>query len=406
MTLEFNQIIDQVYKMGSMLEQLDFDLHERLALALEWFYAATDLDFIRERVNLTRRPDVSGYRGAAPLDTAYQEVICQTFPPPPAPQAATLIAADGSQIYPDDQAPAHYYLINIGLFVYHHGADQLPDQYTIPQLYYHKAHVHDQHGRVISNRTVDARRTVMEMKRLGELAWALRGNGRPLIALYDNRLLFGIGSDVIDSETIFRDYRAALVHLHDSGAALAGYVDPPRSRVLMLLLHLLSLTEEQVRHTDLSMSGPLEGLNDVHLFNSVLRVGERSALMVQNSPQNLIFRQWGESYEIAFFYVKVSSGNRTSIARVDVPMWVARDRRTVDALHGLILAQCSMLGRNPYPYALTRADELAYISGKEKHKLDELINIELRKKGLDPGFGPAKLMGKVLARGDQRLHEL
>lgn len=392
--------------MGVMLEQLDFDLHERLALAREWFFGATDLDFIRERVNLTRRPDVSGYRGAAPLDEDYQEVICQIFPPPPVPEVATIIAADGSQIYPDDQAPAHYYLINIGLFVYHHGVDRLPDQYTIPQLFFHKAHVHDKHGRMIGNRTVDARRTVMEMQRLGELSWALRPEAQPLITLYDNRLLFGIGSDITDSDTVMRDYRAALVHLHDSGAKLAGYVDPPRSRVVMLLLHLLNLTEEQVRQTDLSTSGPLEGLTDVHLFNSVLHPGERSALMVQNSPQNLVFRQWGTSYEIAYFYIKVSSGQRTSIARVDMPMWVARDRSAVDALHGLILEQSAMLGRNPYPYALTRADELAYISSKEKGKLDELINIELRKKGLDPGMGPAKLMGKVLARGDQRLHEL
>jgi hypothetical protein len=87
----------------------------------------------------------------------------------------------------------HYYLLNIGLFVYHHGTDRLPDQFSFPQLYYHKAHVHDRGGRVITNRTVDARRTVMEMTELGKLAWDLRGDARPLVALYDNHLLFGVG---------------------------------------------------------------------------------------------------------------------------------------------------------------------------------------------------------------------
>jgi hypothetical protein len=147
LSLEFNKIVDQVYKLGMMVQELDFDLHERLELARERFYATGDLESVQAWINLTRQPEVSGYRGAAPLDGPYAEVICNTFPPPPPPPAATLVAADGSQIYPDEQGPVHYYLVNIGLFVYHHGVDHLPDQFSIPQLYYHKTHVHDRGGR-------------------------------------------------------------------------------------------------------------------------------------------------------------------------------------------------------------------------------------------------------------------
>jgi hypothetical protein len=406
LSLEFNKIVDQVYKLGVMVEQLDFDLTERLHLAQDRFFAADDLDRVRERVLLTRQPDVSGYRGAAPLDPPYHEVICNTYPPPSVPPSATLIAADGSQIYPDEQAPVHYYLLNVGLFVYHHGTDRLPEQYTLPELFYHKTHVHDQNGRVITNRTVDARRTVAEMQNLGKLAWELKGEARPLVTLYDNRLLFGAGSDVTDADTIMREYRSAMIHLHDARALLAGYVDNPRSRLVILLLHLLSLTDDEVRHTDLSSAGDMEGLDDAKLFASILYPGERSAIMVQNSPQNFSYRQMGENYEIAFFYVKVSSGTRTMIARVDIPMWVARDKRAVDDLHALILAQSEMQGRNPYPYALTRADELAHVSGKDKNKLDELIHIELRKKGIDPTRFSAKDFGKELARAPKRYHEM
>ena len=197
-----------------------------------------------------------------------------------------------------------------------------------------------------------------------------------------------------------------MVHLHDSRAALAGYVDKPRSQLVVRLLHLLSLTDDEVRHTDLSGSGDMEGLLDRQLFDSILRPGERSALMVQNSPQNLTYRQMGESFEIAFFYVKVTSGYRSSIARVDIPMWVARDKAAVDELHGLLLAQSQIQGRNPYPYALTRADELAYVSAKDKNRLDDLINVELRKKGIDPTRLSAKSFGKEIARGPQRVHEM
>jgi hypothetical protein len=65
-----------------------------------------------------------------------------------------------------------------------------------------------------------------------------------------------------------------------------------------------------------------------------------------------------------------------------------------------------MQGRNPYPYALTRADELAYVSGRDKSKLDELIKIEARKKGIDPSIFSAKDWGKELARSPKRRFEM
>lgn len=408
MALEFNKVVDQVLKLGRMLDEIDLNTGNRLDIAIERFENAPDLDFIHQRVAMTRRPDVSGYRGAAPLDAPYHEPINQIFPCPPLPSSATIIAADGSQIYPHEQAPMHYFLLNIGLFTYRHGGQNAaPQQESIPQLVFHRDHVHDAGGRLLSNRTVDAQRTAREMDALAAKAWELRGEARPLIALYDNHLLFWANTDVTNSIELMRKYHAGLVRLNDAGAILAGYVDnPTRSRVVIRLLHLLSLTDEEVHTTDLSTSRELEGVRDLELFNTVLQPGERSALMVQNSPRNLKYKQRGVSYEIAFFYLKVSSGYRESIVRVDLPMWVARDKGMLDELHALLVHQSSMQGRNPYPYALTRADELAYVSSKDKLKLDELIGFELRRRGIDPHPFSAKTWGKQLARSDKRSHKV
>ncbi|MGQ9887995.1 MAG: DNA double-strand break repair nuclease NurA [Aggregatilineales bacterium] len=410
MALEFNKIVEQVHKMSHMLDALDFDLGARLAVARERFANPPPLRVIRERVALVQSPQVSGYRGAIPLDGPAYEPFNAIYPAPAPPPSATIIAADGSQIYPNEQMPFHYYLINVGLFVYHHGTSRVPEQLTIPRLAFHKDHVHDARGRVISARTVDARRTVREMQELGRLAWAKRGEARPLIALYDNHLLFGVNADVVGHKAIMRAYMGALVHLHDAGALLAGYVDNPvRSRVVIRLLYLLSLSDDEARRADLSSSGDLEGLKDIHLFNSLLRPGERSAIMVQNSPRNLAYKTGeggGASYEIAFFYLKTSSGYQSSLARVDIPMWVARDKRAVNQLHALLVAQCAMQGRNPYPYALTRADELAVVTGRDKQKLDDMINVELRKRGVEPVRFTAKEWGKALARSPKRKHDM
>ena len=413
MTLEFKELVPQIAKMGAMLEHLDFDLSDRLRLAMERFDASSDLNAVWERIDWVRQSDISGYRGAAPLDLAGAEPINHIGQQPELPDSATIIAADGSQVYPDEQAPVHYYLINLAAFIYHYGTTRTPEQFTDPRLYFHKDHVHDQYGRVIRHRAIDDRRTIAEMHFLAERAWAYRDEARPLVALYDNRLMFQAGSDKSENRSALREYIAALVRLHDAAAIVAGYIDDPRmSKRFIQLLYLMSLRDEEevkARQHVLAQAGDLDGLRDWQLFRMILGPGERSAIMVQNSPRNLEFRQRGENYEIAFFYLNVGNDYQPHVVRVDIPVWVARNPRAVDELHALLLAQCAMQGRNPYPYALTRADELAVVSGRDKQKLDELIKAQIRRSTNLPVDQPdysAKTRGKDLARSEKRRFEI
>ncbi|MBK9125045.1 MAG: DNA double-strand break repair nuclease NurA [Chloroflexi bacterium] len=408
MSIEFNKLLDQVRKMGAMISHLDFDMTDKLALARERLMSADDLDAIRQKIAYVRGPEISGYRGAAPLEGPDAENLNWVYPPPPLPSHATLIASDGSQVYPNEQSPVHYYLLNIGMFVYQHGEDHVPQTITLPMLAYHKDIVHDRNRLLISNRTVDARRTVTEMQQLAQQAWKMHREGArdPLITLFDNQLLFWASADVTDGDKLLTDYWTGMGQLRDADAVLAGYVDnPARSRQVLRLLYLLSLGNEadiKAHEAQLATGGDLEGLRDMHLFDNVLEPGERSAIMVQNSPRNLAYRQKNGSFEVAFFYVKVANGYQTAIARVDIPMWVARERDAVNSLHALILDQCQMQGRTPYPYALARADELALVSGQDRRKLDELIRMELRKQGVEPGSAAPKLQSKRAARSDKR----
>lgn len=399
--------------MGAMLEKLDFDLTEHLTIARERFEAASDLNAVREHIEWVQRSDVSGYRGAAPLNLPNAEPINRRVPEPELPPRALLAAADGSQIYPDEQAPVHYYLLNIGLFAYHHGQDITPEQFTVPTLHYHKTDVHDRYGRLIRNRTVDDRRTVLEMRTLADFAWKRRSADRPLVALYDNRLMYlPGGDDPGGAQELMKDYIGALVHLHDAGAILGGYIDHPfRSRRFMQLLYLLSLETHEdlkIHQGALSRAGDLEGLRDQQFFQAILGDGERSAVMVQSSPQNKEFKDRGENYEIAFFYLKVYNQYQSKVVRVDIPVWVARDPQKVDILHGLLVDQCKLQGRNPYPYAITRADELAWVGNKDRAKLDDMVKAQVRrvKQDLVERTLTAKTRGKELARSIKRYHEM
>lgn len=409
MTLEFNRVVEQVYRMGAMLEKLDFDLSDLLERARLQCVASTDLRAVRERIAWARQSNISGYRGAVPLDGDHAEPINARIPAPPTPERAVLLACDGSQIYPDEQAAVHYYLINIGLFVYYHGITRTPEQISTPELKFHRAHVHDRYGRIVSNRTVDDRRTLKEMLTLARATAERRDSDAPLLALYDNRLMFLPANDADDPHEQLQNFLKAMRQIRDSNAALAGYIDNPhRSKRFIQLLFLLTLNSPQELHDrqrELSRCGEYEGLRDRDFFQMYLREGERSAIMVQNSPQNKEYKDEDPELEVAFFYLKVGNAYAKRVVRVDLPIWVARDRAKVDLVHAFLLEQCRLQGRNPYPYVLTRADELAYVSGKDSAKLQELVNVQVRRvmqRLTTSEATTAKTRGKELARGEKR----
>jgi len=394
MTLEFEKVRSQVERMGRALAARAIDLDARAWEAWDLFQQLDDLGLIRDRVQLARDRDAE-YRGAAPAfhyqtgELMIGEPLNHAVSLPAMPSCATIIAADGSQIYPNQHGAALYYLVNVGVFVYYYGADRLPEQITEPRLHYNDTDLRDQQGQVITNDAVNKRRSVMELQVLAREVWHHRERDCPVVAITDGPLLFWVGKDVPDGHQLEADYMGAIVHLYDAhadmrreadrSASLIGYVDRPTSTFIVSLLHLMSLPDDDVRATRLATNGDFEGVIDRHLLWQLLhdQPGARTALLVQQSPQNKRYREKGDSLEIAFFYLNVGTRSDYQVARVEMPMWVARDPAAVDRVHTLVYDQCQMMWR--YPYALTRADELAVIRAHERSQLEEMIEIELRR---------------------------
>jgi hypothetical protein len=413
LTLEFEKVIPQVERMGRALALRNQDMSERALDAWEFFQQLDDLDAIRDRVRLARERD-AGFRGAAPaFDDETGKIIInepfnRAYPLPTMPERATIIAADGSQVYPNTHAAAVYYLTNVGVFVYHHGTDLLPEQITEPRLHYSDDEVRDHQGQVITNTAVNARRSVIELQVLAREAWHRRDRDCPLVAISDGPLLFWVGKDVPEGRELEADYMGALVHLHDTHAAmnhqykqsasLIGYVDRPSSTFVVNLVYLMSLYEDEVRRPVLEAGNELEGLSDRQLLFNLLRdqPGARSALMVQQSPQNKRYHDKGENLEIAYFYLNIGALHDFQLARIEMPMWVARDPHAVDRVHALVYEQCRMMWH--YPYALTRADELAVIRAHERSQLEELIEVEMRRNAQTVEHSE-KLESKVVRHG-------
>jgi hypothetical protein len=405
MALEFEKLVPQVALMGRAVAGRASTVAEQTQAAGEVLMEMNDLDAIWDRIMLARDKD-AGFRGAAPMQGVFAEPINVSIPLPPAPDYANILASDGSQIFPDPHGAALYWLTNIAVFIYPHGSgvDTLPEYVTEPQLFYDDHDVRDTEGRIVPNAAISARRSVSEMQMLARETFLRRKAARPLLGLYDGPLLglFG-GKDVTNGEQLKRDYHEAFSIMADLGAILAGYVDRPKSTFLVNTIYLMTLGEDEVTRARLQTAGPLEGLSDRDLYQHILGPGERSGLMIQQSPTNKEYKEFSPDHEIVFFYLNVASPNQEPyLARVEVPMYVAQRKEMVSALQALIYSQCQIIDR--FPYALTRADEIAVVPGHEKRALDELIAIELLKNKQRIELSQ-KLNTKGMARHGREQHQ-
>jgi hypothetical protein len=264
--------------------------------------------------------------------------------------------------------------------------------------------VREQDGRLIATAAINARRAVYEMQVLARETMRCRDLPRPLVAMYDGPLLsLLMGKEVTNAGELTLSYHEALDIMHNAGAGLLGYVDRPKSTFVVNTIFLMSLDPDQVKRGNLQTAGPFEGLTDRDLYQWILGPGDRSGLMIQQSPQNKAYREVNDDHEIVFFYMNVASPQQEPyLARVEVPMWVARDKALVGALQAILYAQCQITDR--YPYALTRADEVAVVHAHEKRALDEMIGIELlrNRQALELSH---KLSSKTLVRRERRQHQ-
>lgn len=408
MALEFDKLIPQVEVMGRAIAHKTEDISNRGEQAILDFAEANDTDAILDKVELVIEKD-AGYRGASP----YVEAINVPYHLPAEPDHATLVAVDGSQIYPDIHKSVLYYLTNIGAFIYHHGSSHIPEQVTDPELSYADSDLRERngHGTVIPNSTVNARRTVKEMTAVGRICYEMRDVQVPLLGIMDGPLLWMVQDSNKHLADLEKEYRRILVefyeHIHlymvenfGQPASLLGYTSRPDSRFVVRLLDLLRIPDDQISRQVIEEEGIYEGLTDRWLFGQILAPGERSAVMIQQSPRNKSYKQnTGDLFEVTFFYLNVGKPFEPEIARVEVPMWVARLPAALDYVHSLLYSQCKIA--NAYPYVLTRADELAVVRGQEKNHLEELIRIELLKNRqlLDVS---AKQLGKNDTRANRR----
>jgi len=378
MPVDFQQIRNQAVEMGRQAPEQMQRSRTLLQNALEVFESLGDRsEEVRERVQKAAAEDKK-LRCAFPSS----EPILDSISEPDCSPAEVTLAADGSQINPSRHEAADFGVVNCGAL--RMATEELPREFVQSHLLYFE----DIEGK--SEEMIALMRDVSERKLLVDLA--KEGSGSA-VALTDGMLdIYREPRQDAEFNRRFDDYLASLRALAELKTIVAGYVDKPRADLLVRMLELMDGTEEDMLQR--ARERPLGGVTDAMLLHGRLQPGMRSAVFGIESSSS---EQFNGPLRLHFFYLNVGFENLPQLARVEIPAWVVEDPALVDTLHATLLFQCRMTGSVPYPYILHRAHEIAVVGLAEREQIGAMIDIELRRNGVDPGIRSSKQFMKDLA---------
>ncbi len=368
MTLNFQEVHEQVAKMGEGMLSREQTLRELQAKALSLLREnAENLSYLRQKVQTIVQHHDPSLRCALPTE----EALDARFALHPLPTDLTILAADGSQIEYDRHAEVAYCLINVGGIALRYSQPEAPQTVVHTRLLYDES-LYTPSG-VITEAALALLRDINERTLLADLAEQFVP---PLITLADGPLeLWGGRSDEIlgpvEFQQRFEVYLSVLTRLCAQGVATAGYVDRPLAGLVVRLLEIAMLPETQV--AEVRQYHPLRGVTDLALFAHLLEPGERSALFALQSQSAA---NYAGELALHFFYLNVGKQGRPYIARVEIPAWVARNADMLAHLQAALVEQCQIMGTRPYPYVLHRAHEMARVTPQEKGQVTQMILAE------------------------------
>lgn len=291
MSLDFQQIQEQVRQLGEGASGRERVLDERRALARQlleqWADRLAQLAHKVESVATTHDPSLRCARPATGQQPP--QYLTGSFPLPGLPERATLVAADGSQAGVDRHAEVAYCLINVGAVRLQLGLADAPQTLVRSRLLYHPEELFTRSGSLISDEQVALRRDREERTVLAELA---EPSDVPVVTLTDGPLELwgakGNGEEAAEFQEQLEQYKEALHELRHRGAIAAGYVDKPAAALVVRLLEVAMTPESEL--PEIRQLHPLQGVTDQDLYYPLLHPGERSAIFVMQSQSATVCR--------------------------------------------------------------------------------------------------------------------
>ena len=371
----------QINRMTSEQKKQKKDFSERVGRAFE--------ELARWKEDWRALADKVARSRTSWLVANISEPLGACYAPPERPKQLTVVAADGSQIYPDRHEISPCYLVNISRIAFHYGTLEKPTMTSRPKLFYRDEDLYPMWGgrRGSANtEIVSAQRDAMELEALADLGQEAKNGGKTTVALSDGTLILwrleGKPADFRDAA--LKDLLAMFERFRVQGTPLAGYISQPGSRDVVNALQVglcpsdpadcdrcpFAEKEDELFPPDSTGATAeelpcvvLDGVTDRMLFDRILKPGERSGVFGSSSK---ILNEYG-AHRTRFFYVNV--GYET--ARVEIPAWVATDEALLGLVHTCVVDQAKK--GDGYPIALAEAHEQAVVRGPDRELFYKLL---------------------------------
>jgi len=352
---------------------------------------ADELEALRRIVERAKETDPN-IRCALPLN---ESLASHKKFEPATVMDATLIAADGSQVFPNRNLAVQYCIINTGSIAMQLNSGKVTDTETDSELYL-EDEWEEKYGPATEG-MIALYRDFNERSKLEEIA---KNYQQSIVTIADGpmELWEPKGLEELRAfEKLQKTYLSVLSRLQSKGIITAGYIDNPRENLVIRLLELVEAQREKEPPSNFRDYHPLRGVSDRWLYgeksNPLLGPGERSAIFAIQSKSK---KHYKGVLGLHFFYLNVGTERHPYPVRVEIPKWVADDKAKLDLLHAVLVDQCRMMGSKPYPYLLHRAHEIAVVKHEEKFQVEQMLTQELRRQDEEIGDGSYKQAAKDL----------
>lgn len=287
--------------------------------------------------------------------------------------AYSILAVDGSQIYPDRHiAGVGCFLINAGGCLFSYGAKSKVIFFSEPQLYLPEDVMPELDNTPFSPDLVDLKRESFEFELAFRRALDAYKTTSPFVTLFDGSLIFwhleGKPQEV--REVFLQNYLYYLHHFYEKKIINAGYISMPRSKEFANLIRVQKCQSKPeafvscMGKTDGCPCKEVEGLIDTNLLRHFLKPFHRTTIFFNRSK---ITEYYPKYLKPCFLYLDVGK----EIARIEIPAWIAREPELVETICKICIDQAQKgFG---YPVALAEAHEQAVVKGVDRDFFYHLI---------------------------------
>jgi len=299
----------------------------------------------------------------------WQDSLTDIFPVKKLVTGYTVLAVDGSQVYPDRHISGiSCFLLNAGGCLLHYGKTSKAILFSEPHVCIPED-VSQDNNQAFSVDLVDLKREALELEVAFKRSVQVVQEDQitPYICLFDGSLIFwhleAKPPEVCD--LFLKTYVHVLNQFYEKKIIFASYVSLPKSKELV---HLVKIGTCGISSSDTFGCDPkyqkfpcqdIDLLSDSHVLDQILMPGFRSTIFFSNAK---IVEYYPEHLKPCFFYVNIGK----EIVRIEFPKWVL-DQEQENGLE-LISSICfdQAIKGYGYPVALAEAHEQAVIKSPDR----------------------------------------